>query len=209
MDANIDKGEFFSNAGKVKMFLDSIPEYANDLRLNLTNLLKQAELSEQQTWGTVIAAAMSARQTALTPILHAEAAKFATPETQNAAKTAAALMAMNNVYYRFCHMFPDDTYSSIPARLRMNGTRTHGGDPVDFELFCTVASAIHNCTICVTAHERVLRERGMAKESIAAAVRLGAVIHALALVLDAEQSKSSPRLRTSARQASRRGSGPG
>lgn len=95
-------------------------------------------------------------------------------------------MGMNNVYYRFTHMFQDDTYSAIPARLRMNGIRTHGGDPVDFELYCTVVSAINHCSMCVTSHERVLREKGVAKESIAAAVRLGAVIHALALVLDAE-----------------------
>ena len=167
-------------------FLDAIPDYAKDLKLNLTSLLKQAELTEQQTWGTVIAAAMGTRQGQLMGILSAEAAKVATPETQSAAKTAAAVMGMNNVYYRFTHMFQDDTYSSIPARLRMNGIRTHGGDPVDFELYCIVVSAINNCTRCVTSHERVLREKGMGKESIAAAVRLGAVIHALALVWDTE-----------------------
>ena len=94
-------------------------------------------------------------------------------------------MGMNNIYYRFTHMFPDGTYSSIPSRLRMNGTRTHGGDPVDFELYCTVVSAINNCTICVTSHERILRKKGVSKESVAAAVRLGAVIHGLARVFDA------------------------
>jgi alkyl hydroperoxide reductase subunit D len=167
-------------------FLDSIPEYAKDLKLNLTSLLKQAELTEQQTWGTVIAAAMGARHPRLTAILHAEAAKFASPETEKAAKTAAAVMGMNNVYYRFSHMFQDDSYSTIPARLRMNGIRTHGGDPVDFELYCTAVSAINNCSACVTSHERVLREKGVTKETIAAAVRLSSVIHALALVFDTE-----------------------
>ncbi len=167
-------------------FLDSIPEYAKDLKLNLTSLLKQSELTEQQIWGIVIASAMGARQIRMTAILLAEAAKFASPGTQNTAKTAAAIMGMNNVYYRFTHMFEDDTYSSIPARLRMNGIRTHGGDPLDFELYCAVVSAINNCTMCVTTHERVLREKGLTKESIAAGVRLGAVIHALALVFDAE-----------------------
>lgn len=167
-------------------FLDAIPEYAKDLKLNLTSLLKQAELTEQQTWGTVVAASMGARHAGVSAVLAAEAAKVATPETMNAAKAAAAVMGMNNIYYRFTHMFQDDTYSTIPARLRMNAIRTHGGDPVDFELYCTVVSAINNCSMCVTSHERVLREKGMAKESIAAAVRLGAVIHALALVFDTE-----------------------
>lgn len=54
-------------------------------------MLKQAELTEQQTWGTVIAAAMGARHAGLTSILLAEAAKFASAETQSAAKTAAAV----------------------------------------------------------------------------------------------------------------------
>lgn len=167
-------------------FLDAIPEYAKDLKLNLTSLLKQAELNEQQTWGTVVAAAMGSRHRVLSTVLMTEAAKFATAETIQTARAAAAVMGMNNVYYRFTHMFQDDTYSTIPARLRMNAIRTHGGNPVDFELYCTVVSAINNCSMCVTSHERVLREKGVAKEAIAAAVRLGAVIHALALVFDTE-----------------------
>ena len=35
------------------------PDYARDLKLNLQNVLKQAELSEQQTWGTAVASAIA------------------------------------------------------------------------------------------------------------------------------------------------------
>jgi alkyl hydroperoxide reductase subunit D len=43
-----------------------------------------------------------------------------------AAKAAAAIMGMNNVFYRFQHLTSNERYSTIPARLRMNAIRTHG-----------------------------------------------------------------------------------
>ncbi|MBY0374492.1 MAG: carboxymuconolactone decarboxylase family protein [Bryobacteraceae bacterium] len=170
----------------LEQLYDRIPEYAKDQRLNLQNVLKQTELSEQQTWGTVIACAIAVRLKPLADILIAEAAKIATPETQNAAKAAASVMGMNNIYYRFTHMVTSEKYATIPARLRMNAIRTHGGDPVDFELYCTAVSAINNCQACVGAHEKVLREKGVSEETILAAVRIAAVIHAIASVLDYE-----------------------
>lgn len=172
----------------LEQLYDRIPDYAKDQRLNLQNLLKQAELTEQQTWGTVIACAIAVRQKPLADALIAEASKFATPGTQNAAKAAASVMAMNNIYYRFTDLVKgtSDKYSTIRAGLRMNVIRNHGGDPVDFELFCVAVSAINNCHVCVGAHEKVLREKGVPEETIVASVRLAAVIHAIATVLDYE-----------------------
>jgi lipoyl-dependent peroxiredoxin subunit D len=69
--------------------------------------------------------------------------------------------------------------------LRMQGIRTHGIDQVDFELWCTAVSAINNCKTCVASHEHVLREKGITEEQVTAAVRIAAVIHATAVVLDA------------------------
>lgn len=166
--------------------LDRIPDYAKDLRLNFGNLTKQAELTERQVWGTVAACAIAARQAIVTRVLVAEAEKHLTPENLHAAKAAAAIMGMNNVYYRFSHMVIGEKYSTIPARLRMQAIRTHGGDPVDFELFCLAVSAINNCHVCVGAHEKVLLEKGVSEETIVASVRLASVIHAIAVVFDHE-----------------------
>ncbi len=41
--------------------LETVPAYARDLKLNLSSFLSQAELTEQQTWGTVVASAMASR----------------------------------------------------------------------------------------------------------------------------------------------------
>ncbi len=66
----------------------------------------------------------------------------------------------------------------------MQVIRSHGSDPVDFELWCRAVSALNGCGACVGAHERVLREKGMGEEAIVAAVRIAAVIHGIAAVLD-------------------------
>jgi alkyl hydroperoxide reductase subunit D len=97
-------------------------------------------------------------------------------------------MGMNNIYYRFLHQAENEKYRTIPARLRMNILRTHGVDVVDFELWSTAVSAINGCGSCVKAHEKVLREKGLPEESILAAIRIAAVVHAIAVALDAEQA---------------------
>ena len=162
------------------------PDYARDIKVNLQNVLKQAELTPQQTWGTAIASAFSARNAQLLGAVVTEAAKHVSPEAIHAAKAAGAVMGMNNIYYRFQHLSGNEKYAQIPTRLRMQVIRTHGTDPVDFELWCTASSAVNGCGMCIVAHEKVLREKGVTEETIAAAVRIASVIQAAATVLDAE-----------------------
>jgi alkyl hydroperoxide reductase subunit D len=116
--------------------------------------------------------------------IETEAQAHLSTTAMDAAKSAAAIMGMNNVYYRFLHLPDNPKYGTIPARLRMNVIRTHGVEPVDFELWCVAVSAINNCKVCVESHEKVVREKGMSEETILAAVRIAAIIHALAPVLE-------------------------
>lgn len=166
--------------------LDTVPSYAKDLKLNLSSLLQQQELTEQQIWGTVAASAIASRSPLVIETALAEAATHLTPQALEAAKSAAAVMGMNNVYYRFQHLAKNPKYATLPARLRMNVLRSHGVDVADFELWCTAVSAINGCGACVDSHEQVLRDKGMPEESILAAVRLASVIHGLATVFDTE-----------------------
>src|SRR5260370_27787734 len=126
------RGLLIRTAGLLHMsidtLIDQVPDYARDLRLNLSTLLRQAELTPQQTWGTAVASAIASRNSELLQTILEEAAKSLTPEAMNAAKTASALMGMNNIYYRFLHLSHNPKYKTIPARLRMNGIRTHGID---------------------------------------------------------------------------------
>jgi alkyl hydroperoxide reductase subunit D len=169
-----------------------VPSYAKDLKLNLSTLLQQQELNEQQIWGTVAASAVASRNPQVIQALLTEAASHLSPQALEAAKSAAAVMGMNNIYYRFQHLAKNPKYATLPARLRMNVLRNHGIESVDFELWCTAVSAINGCGLCVDSHEQILRGKGMSEESILAAVRLASVIHGLAAVFDTEAVVPSP-----------------
>src|SRR5271166_4664170 len=166
--------------------LETLPSYARDLKLNLSSFLVQRELTEQQTWGTIVAAAMASRNDDLIRAAFADAAQHLSPQALEAAKGAAAIMGMNNVYYRFLHLTSNEKYKTMRAGLRMNVMRTHGIDPLDFELWATAVSAINNCGACVDSHEKSLREKGASEEKVLAAVRIASVLHAIAVVLDTE-----------------------
>jgi alkyl hydroperoxide reductase subunit D len=166
--------------------IDTLPDYAKDIKLNYSSLVRNnTELTPQQLWGTVVATAIATRNPALTIAAFAEAANHLTPVALEAAKAAAAIMGMNNIYYRFHHLSSNEKYATLPARLRMNVLRTHGADPVDFELWSLAVSAINGCGKCVDAHERIVREKGASEELILAIVRVASVIHAIGPVLEA------------------------
>ncbi|WP_031495808.1 carboxymuconolactone decarboxylase family protein [Bryobacter aggregatus] len=169
-----------------QQLLDSLPAYAKDMKLNLGSLINQPDLTPVQTWGTLVASAIACRNPEVTEAIFTEAEKYLTPEQMTGAKAAATVMAMNNVYYRFLHLTPNEKYATIPAKLRMNIMRSHGADALDFELWCVAVSAINNCATCVASHEKVLRDKGVREETILASVRLAAVLHSIATVLQAE-----------------------
>jgi alkyl hydroperoxide reductase subunit D len=176
----------------LEALLETLPPYARDLKLNLSSLLRQVELTEQQAWGTLLASAVAARNPQLLRVVEAEAAQHLSPQAVQAAQAAAAIMGMNNIYYRFLHLAGNEKYRTIPARLRMNVLRTHGIEPLDFELWSTAVSAINGCGTCVQSHEKVLRDKGMTEESILAAIRLASVVHGVAVVLDSVFKDSTP-----------------
>jgi alkyl hydroperoxide reductase subunit D len=100
-------------------------------------------------------------------------------------------MAMNNVYYRFLHLVENEEYGKLPAKLRMNAIASHGISRADFELWCLAVSAINGCGMCIESHERAVRKDGMTAEQVQAAVRIAAVVNAVAAVLDVETSQQS------------------
>jgi lipoyl-dependent peroxiredoxin subunit D len=164
-----------------------IPDYAKDLRLNIGSLASEPGLTEQQRAGTFIASALASRNAEVSRALVAEFAPKLSAEALEAAKAAAAIMAMNNVYYRFTHLVGGE-YPKLPARLRMNVMAKPGVDKVDFELWSLAVSAINGCGMCMEAHERVVLGAGLTREQVQTAVRIAAVVHAVAATLDGEDA---------------------
>ncbi len=126
-----------------------------------------------------------AHGTGYRPIIQAVEADAATKLDEayrTAAKAAAAVMAMNNVYYRFVHLASNKEYGQMPAKLRMNVIGAPGIDKADFELFSLAISAMNGCGMCIDSHERVLQQHKVKAETIQTAVRVAAVMKAVATV---------------------------
>ncbi|MHB8814920.1 MAG: carboxymuconolactone decarboxylase family protein [Steroidobacteraceae bacterium] len=166
---------------------DALPDYARDLKLNLGSVLSPTGapgLTERQIWAVALAAAEASRNPAFAAAIGGLAAAHLDAAYETGARAAAAIMGMNNVYYRFLHLVDDPEYGSMPARLRMNVIGNPGMDKVDFELVSLAVSAINGCGTCVASHERQVRQHGLAREAVQSAVRIAATVHAVARVLE-------------------------
>ena len=166
----------------LREFAESLPDYAKDIRLNLNSLAGDQTLNDQRKYGLLLITAHGSGYKPLVEAAEAECAPKLSPEAANAARAAAAIMAMNNVYYRFTHLASNKEYGTLPAKLRMNVIGAPGIDKADFELFCLAVSAQNGCGMCIDAHEKVLKGHGVAADVIHAAARIGAVMTAAATV---------------------------
>ena len=167
---------------------DRIPDSAKDLRLNLDAISKSESLTPVQLWVVALASALATRNEDLARAVAGEARAHLDERAFEAARTAAALMGMNNVYYRSLHLLSNQEYGSLPARLRMQGLANPGLERVDFELACLAVSAVNGCGKCLDSHEHELRKRGATALQVQDALRIAAVLFAIAGVLDTERA---------------------
>ncbi|OFS22312.1 carboxymuconolactone decarboxylase family protein [Corynebacterium sp. HMSC04H06] len=166
----------------------SMPEYAKDQKLNLGTLTRSTELNEEQLWGSLLAAAAATRNDTVLSEIMEEAREHLSDEAVEAALGAATVMAMNNVAYRAKGWLGDD-YAQVKFGLRMNIISKPGVEKANFELWNTVVSAINGCEHCLAAHAHELQEAGLTKEQIWEAVKVGAVVQAVAQTVQIEAAR--------------------
>ncbi|HEX7081982.1 MAG TPA: carboxymuconolactone decarboxylase family protein [Gammaproteobacteria bacterium] len=170
-----------------------IPEHAKDLKLNLSAVLTPEGapgLRRDQILATALASAIAARQPTLLREIEALVVGELDDAQVKAARAAASIMGMNNVYYRFTHLVGNDEYGKLPAKLRMNVIGNPGVDKTDFEIYSLAVSAINGCGVCLSSHERAVRRAGITAEGVQSAVRIAAVMNGIAVALEstAEQA---------------------
>ncbi|WP_375249875.1 carboxymuconolactone decarboxylase family protein [Sphingomonas sp.] len=166
----------------LKEFAGTLPDFAKDIRLNVGSLLNEAVLNDQRKYGLLLACAHGTGYKPLVEATEAEVAGKLSSEAAQAARAAAAVMAMNNVYYRFTHLASNEEYRNMPAKLRMNVIGAPGIDKADFELFSLAVSAMNGCGMCIDSHEQVLKKAGVTAEVIQAGARVAAVMKAVATI---------------------------
>jgi lipoyl-dependent peroxiredoxin subunit D len=169
----------------IESLKDKIPDFARDVRLNLSAIVNDDVLGKEAKYGLLLACAIATRNADVAEAFDQEAAAHLSPAAQDAARAAATIMAMNNVYYRFVHLASNKAYRTVPAKLRMSVIGSPGVGKADFELWCLAVSAINGCGACIDAHEKVLAAADTTPEMIQFAVRCAAIIQSVAVALEA------------------------
>lgn len=166
----------------------AVPDYAQDLRRNLDAVVEHGGLTQQRLWGTVLACAIAARSARVLREVAHEAGARLSADALTAAKSAAAHMAVNNVFHRTRHLLSDPAYGELRTGLRMTalGRPGEGVTKADVEFWSFAVSAVNACGLCLDAHERALRRLEVDRETIQEGIKIAAVVQALATTLDAE-----------------------
>lgn len=163
----------------IAILKESIADFAKDIRLNVDSVLSSEGspgLTSEQIHGIALACSYAVSSQRLADALREDFAF--SDEIVNAAKSAATIMAMNNVYYRFLHLAEEKELGKMPARLRMNVIGKPGIPKVDFELMSLAVSAISGCGSCINAHVNEVKKAGVPLEGIQSTVKIASVINA-------------------------------
>lgn len=166
---------------KISDYRKQFGEHGKDISLNLSSLfgnVSSSGLTPVQFYGTALSLAYSLEDKALIGAMEAEAQEHVEENVFAAAKLAATLMAMNNIYYRFVHLSSDKQFMKLPAGLRMNAMANPGVDKVDFELYSLAVSALNGCGMCIDSHVGVLQKHDVPAQAIQASIKLAAVLNA-------------------------------
>jgi alkyl hydroperoxide reductase subunit D len=162
---------------------ESIPDHSKDIKLNLDSVINRSGLDEVDAHACALAAAIAAGNADLAFEISMNGPLLGTDERE-AAKTAASLMGMNNVYYPFVEMTEDPDLKGLPPGLRMNAYANHGGvSKKKFEMYALAASIVGKCHFCVKNHYDVLKKEGMTVTELQAVGKIAAVINAIGKIL--------------------------
>jgi len=167
----------------VEQLKENLPEYAKDIRLNLDAVINRSSIEPEEATYIALSAAFSTGNAKLVAFITANA----TDEIEkNAALTAGAIMAQNNVWYPYLEMADDVNLKGLPAQLRMNAIASQGGTTKGkFESYSLASSIVGKCHFCVKAHYETLKEEGYSVEKLRDIGRIAATINALAKILSA------------------------
>lgn len=167
----------------IQSLKESLPDFAKDIRLNVSTVLTvegAPGLSKTQLGLISLSCAYATKNNAVISHLSDEFSSVLSDAEVTAAKSAATIMAMNNIYYKFVHLAEDPEFKNLRANLRMTVIGRPGVDKIDFEMMCLAVSIINGCGMCIAAHKDNLIKEEVTRETIQSIVRVTSVIQASA-----------------------------
>ncbi|RUL85299.1 alkyl hydroperoxide reductase [Tautonia sociabilis] len=166
---------------------ESLVDDTKDLRLNLGNVLSSGSLDARQRYSVALTSALFLNDEELAGAIREDGKEHLDDSAVADAKAAAAIMAMNTVYYRFRHMIGKESYAQRQAGLRMGRMARPATDKATFELASIACAALAGCEMCLKAHEAGLIKEGVSEEQVHDAVRIAAVVRGFQTALVASK----------------------
>ncbi len=167
--------------------LDQIADksrYIKDLKINVSNFLNTKNLNKKEALLIALATAVNDKSAVLQEgLLDLAKQEGASEEEVAEIYAAVSLLNVNNVFYRFRHFTGNEYYNNTPAGIKMSVMMNPVLGKEFFELVSLVVSALNGCELCVNSHDDSVKKHGDSEERIYEAIRLGAVIRGLTVVL--------------------------
>ena len=168
----------------LKLLAQTDARYLKDLKVNVSTALNAETLGKKEAYLLAFAVAVNEKNPVLQKAFQQLAANEGAEEKELAEViSCTSLLNANNVYYRFRHFMHEEFYNNAQAGIRMSIMANPVLGKEFFELTSLVVSALNGCELCVTSHEKTLAGSNTPKQRIHDAVRLGAVIKSLSVLL--------------------------
>ena len=164
--------------------LNTFPEYAKDIKLNYSKIINENIFNQQQLYAIILVSSFATKMDDLVKAALNEAKDIIDETLIDDVYGAFSLMSMNAIYYRFTHLTNEQSYSSMPANLRMQYMSKHKISKSDFELLCLAVAILMGCGKCINAHEAVLRENNVENIKIQTVARIVSIINSMANILE-------------------------
>ncbi|KAA5533324.1 alkylhydroperoxidase [Taibaiella lutea] len=159
--------------------------FLKDLKLNVAAVLKSAHINKKESYLLALSVAVNEKSDVLINSFEALARlEGATDADIAEIHACTSIMKANNIFYRFRHYMHDNQYyNNTPAGLRMSTMMNPVLGKEFFELVSLVVSSLNGCELCVTSHEASVKQHGASEARVYDAIRLGAVVKSLVVVL--------------------------
>lgn len=179
--------ENYEPSAEAKLLLETDARYIKDLKINVTNALKNPQtLSQKEAYMIAYAVAVNEKFVPLKTVFAATSEQAgATKQELAEVVSLTSLMNVNNIFYRFRHFANKEFYNTQPAGIKMSIMASPVMGKESFELISLVVSAVNGCELCVNSHESKLIKEGTAELKVLEAVKLGAILKGLIAVLAA------------------------
>lgn len=169
---------------QLRLLAQTDARYLRDLKINVSNALSAETLAKKEAYLLAYSVAVNEKNDALQKAFAQSATQEGATDKELAeVVSCTSLLNANNVYYRFRHFMHEEFYNTAQAGIRMSIMANPVLGKELFELVSLVVSALNGCELCVTSHEKTLVGHGTAKQRIHDAVRLGAVIKSLTVLV--------------------------